>query len=682
MDFKVLKEAVREQFSLMSSSKRLFVTNATKDELWETYLKSFPEGTNPIYKERREHDCQCCKQFIRACGNVVSIDKDLNLQSIWDIEIGDYYQEVADALSALVKSKVINQEFFHYEKNLGTDKNVQLIEEGIDEWEDKQTITWQHFHFKLPNKFVKNKDAMGTILGKASSNQQVFERGLKEITLEAIETVLDLIKQKSIYRGEEFKSAVESFFIQKMEYIEVIGSTRRNLYCWKKADNPPNNAPIRNTVIGTLLCDISDEVSLDAAVGKYEAKVAPTNYKRPTALITKGMIAKAHKKVVELGIADCLERRYSVTEDVTINNVLFADRSVKKVMNVFDELQKKTSDVPKNLDKVVAVDIKTFIDDILPRVSTIELLFENKHTNNLMSLISPINFINVNAKNLFKWDNNFSWGYNGNVTDSMKQRVKKAGGNVEGVLRFSIQWNDGDNNQNDFDAHCIEPNGHRIYYRNKHSLHSGGRLDVDIISPGRKVAVENITWAIKRNMLPGTYQFLVHNYNHSGGKTGFSAEIEYDGKIYSYEYGKELRQDQKVLVAELDFSIEKGIKFIKSLPSTHATKEVWNINTEKFQNVSMVMNSPNHWDGNKTGNKHYFFILEGCRNTEQTRGFYNEFLKDDLREHRKVFEVLGDQMKVEQSNNQLSGLGFSSTQKNQIVCRLTGTFNRIIKIDF
>ena len=34
----------------------LFETDADKDRLWDIYLNSFPDGTNPIYKVRREYE--------------------------------------------------------------------------------------------------------------------------------------------------------------------------------------------------------------------------------------------------------------------------------------------------------------------------------------------------------------------------------------------------------------------------------------------------------------------------------------------------------------------------------------------------------------------------------------------------------------------------------------------------
>ncbi|MCK5021461.1 MAG: hypothetical protein KAS32_30900, partial [Candidatus Peribacteraceae bacterium] len=166
------------------------------------------------------------------------------------------------------------------------------------------------------------------------------------------------------------------------------------------------------------------------------------------------------------------------------------------------------------------------------------------------------------------------------------------------------------------------------------------------------------------------------------GKTGFTAEIEYEGKIHSYAYDKELRNNEKVQVALLEFSKEYGIKFRKSLSSSSMSKDIWNLKTCQFHRVSTVMNSPNHWDGEETGNKHTFFILEDCLNPEKARGFFNEFLDERLRDHRKVFEVLGSRMRAEYSGSQISGLGFSSTKRNQVVCKVAGAFSRIIKINF
>ena len=63
-DFKPFSKAVHQQFTTMSKHE-LFTVDISGDDLFAAYLAAFPEGTNPIYRERTEHDCSCWKIFIR-----------------------------------------------------------------------------------------------------------------------------------------------------------------------------------------------------------------------------------------------------------------------------------------------------------------------------------------------------------------------------------------------------------------------------------------------------------------------------------------------------------------------------------------------------------------------------------------------------------------------------------------
>ena len=53
MEFNVFKSAVASQFAKLQQQK-LFRVDISKYQLWEAYLSSFPEGTNLVYRERRE----------------------------------------------------------------------------------------------------------------------------------------------------------------------------------------------------------------------------------------------------------------------------------------------------------------------------------------------------------------------------------------------------------------------------------------------------------------------------------------------------------------------------------------------------------------------------------------------------------------------------------------------------
>ena len=666
------KDAVNDQFNRMISLEtELFYINVERDELFELYLNSFPEGTNPMYRERTIHDCNSCKKFIRDAGHIVAI-VDNQIVSIWDVLIGGFEQVVANALSEKVKSRNIVGVYRHREKTLGSKSHQETLESG-------RIKTYDHFHYVLPPRFVS--DNIATERSNLLANKEVLERSLKEISLEAGEVVLELIEENQLYRGQEFITHVQKFVEVKTEY-DRISKIVRNQFLWMKSVELKALGRFKNTVIGTLLHDISSGTPIEVAVKKYESKVAPTNYKRPTALVSQRMIDRAEEKLTDLGAGKSVARRFAVAKDLTVNNVLFADKPIKKKMKkakkkgVFAILEPTKFEVDS--DKMQSMLIDEFVSTILPHAESIEVMVENKHTNNLMSLISPFY---AKSPRLFKWHNPFCWSYNGEVTDSIRERVKKAGGNVEAFLRFSLSWDYYD----DLDIHVKEPNGNEIYYGATRSNYSSGFLDVDMnIHPNHSLEpVENIAWADGSHIQEGRYSVFVENYTKRNmSASGFEVQMEIDGQTSLFSYGKSLRNKEQVQVIEFNYSHTKGIDIIETLPSSTASKEVWGIETQKWTKVNMMMLSPNFWNGEKTGNKHWFFILDNCLNPDKARGFYNEFLMSELTEHRKVFEVLSSKMKTPHSDKQLSGVGFSSTQENHILCKVSGKFDRIIKVIF
>jgi hypothetical protein len=671
-NFKAFKTVIAAQFERMQKHP-LFRVTVEKDDLWAMYLTSFPAGSNPIYRKRAEHDCSCCKHFIRNMGDVVAVI-DGRVVNLWDVKLPNEpaYQVVADALSELIQPLAIRDKFLNYERSAGTDKNFEQLAGEIK--------TWDHFFVNIDKQFVLKKADIPTALAEPRESKNVLLRSLTEITDEAIDTALELIAQDSLYRGAEHKFAIESFRTLKCAFNRLKTDADRDVFAWINSATVGSVARIRNTVIGTLLVDISGDVDLDIAVKAFESKVAPANYKRPTALVTKAMVESAKRTVEELGLTSALKRRYATIHDITVNNIVFANRNARRAIDgdVFSELT-TASTKPKNLDKIEEVGIDKFLADILPGAESIEIMVENRHASNFVSLIAPDD---PTASEMFKWSNRFSWSYNGEMADSIRERVKAAGGSVVGDLCCRLAWEYTD----DLDFHMHEPGGSHISFSQYRRALSpcGGMLDLDANGADgqRDDPAENIFYTDRKRMREGEYVLSVHNYNRRSSGKGFAVEIEFDGQVHQIAYDRVLRTGEHVAVAKIRYSHKGGFEIIESLPSSQISREVWGLSTQAFHPVNVLMLSPNYWDDRSVGNKHYFFMIDGCRNSGTARGFFNEFLKADLDKHRKVLEMVGSKVKVEGSDEQLSGMGFSSTMRNSVVCRVKGNFTRTIKITF
>lgn len=656
--FNQLKVAVQANFNTMATGD-LFYVAIDREKIWNTYLDAFPDD------ERQSHNCNCCKSFLRQWSGIVSISSDGARSTIWDnIEVEGYTAAVK-ALSNYIHSLPITDVFLNEFANCGTDKNFDSVKQ----------VTWEHFNIVLPQRFV-NRSNIDTVRGEKRTDKETLKRAIAEIPAEATETVLELIDQGSLYRGSEFQPNLKKF---RNLQTSLKDAADDDFWAFS-VTTPQTVSRIRNTSIGTLLVNLSENMDLDTAVAKFEQVVAPTNYKRPSALVTPKMVEQAKVKLDEMGLTASLDRRFANEADLSAQDILYVDKS-SKITDVFGEISKDAQVNPRTFSKTEEVSINDFIEKIIPNSTSIEVLLENRHLPNMVSLLTAVN---KESKSLFKWDNLFSWSYTGGITDSIKERVKAAGGNVEGVLRVSLSWF----NFDDLDLHVIEPretytrSGIEIYYGSPRSSTSGF-LDVDMnAGSGRtREAVENIAWTDESKMLEGTYQVYVKSYSKREHiDQGFNIQIEYKGEMFEFS-GKTPLNGQSDLVVKFKYSKTGGIVFENNVSSTVSSKDKWGLKTNSFQKVKSIMLSPNYWE-KATGNKHFLFFLENAVNDEQPRGFFNEFLKDEFTENRKVFEVLGSKLKVEPTENQLSGVGFSETNRNNIIVKVTGKFTRTLKITF
>jgi hypothetical protein len=703
MEFKQFSNLVSNQFqNMQKTDNKLFRSSVTGDKLWDIYIKSFKPKDNPIFRDPNSssHNDNLDNKFITRYGNVVTI-VDNKIVTMWDLNLDldcEYYLS-AKAMSDYLKSQPIEDVFYEtfnelnslpYEKcnksqptyKLGIEKNYKIYtqEEAKKFGVVTPGTTYEFYHFNaiLDNTFVDTTGkSAASIIGEFRDAKNVFKRGLDEISEDTLKLVIDLINQNSLLDGTSHLKKVETFLNKKSEYNKL-SSIEKDNWCWVNSYRLPF-AKFKNELIGVLCSELSEGKELNEACLSWNKRVDPANYMKASAPITKRQIEEAKKFVEENNYGSSFNRRFATLKDINVEEILHSNvgNNTIKTASIFDSVKPATSTQHKRseFDKVEEVTIDKFMSNILPTCTSIEVLVENSMDGNFVALTTSND---KQSKPLFKWNNNFSWTFNGNLAgkSQIKENVKAVGGKITGILRCSLQWNDDETKGIiDFDLHCKTPFT-EIYFSNRNDSVSKGWLDVDMVNPPG-VGIENITW--QNTLKDGVYKFFVRNYSGHTNHKGFKAEIEFNGNVFNYHYSQAYKGDMNVATV----TVKNGVMTIKHhLPESSSNKTIWNLETNQFHRVNLVCTSPNHWGDNNIGNKHYLFMLDNCKSDIPLRSFHNENLTSDLLQHRKVMEVLGNTTMLEPATEQLCGLGFNSTVKDELILKLNGSHKRTIKVKF
>jgi hypothetical protein len=732
MLFEEFASLIKEQFALMCKNGKLFVSSVSGDTLWDLYLNSFAPQDNPIFRDPNSssNNCNRDKHFIKTYGNIVAVDDDNNIVTMFDINVEDssYYNSV-NAVNNALKTASITSVFAIEYNNLVKQpyekikKNAEIYQLGYKSTNKQYTpeevakygvvttdkvYTFHHFYVDLPKQYVlTGSESIGTYLSKRNSTHQVFVKGLS-IPLETLQVVSELMAQGSLLRADLYKYKVDEFINIKQEYDKLPGSTlTKDNWTWKRFSDIPF-AGFANELVGTTCLDLAQGKDINVVQGEFNFRVDPANYSKAKAAITERQKQDAANWIEENGYTASFQRRFATLEDAlngSINEVSHINISKKKApaSNLFANVKTVNSGTlsrhkKAEFDAIETVDIQTFINSILPNSKSIAVFLENGFGNNLVTLTTAID---PTCKNPFKWnDNMFSWTYNGNLAgkSNLTQAVISKGGRVDGVFRFTHSWNELEPNDSLMDLHVFMPgnsgptskfcdtygtSGNRVGWNRRNDPTSGGVQDVDYTSaaPAGYIPVENITFPSMNKLKDGKYRCMIHNWNkrHSWGRG--KAEIAFNGELYEYIYPatghKEWVDVATVTLSDGQWSIDHHLEPVGATSNT-----MWGLDSNQFHKVNLISLSPNYWGDNKIGNKHYFFFLEGCHSDSPMRSFHIENLNGELLAHRKVLEIYGMTDKLEPTTKQLAGLGFTDDSKETLIVKVEGSFKRTVRVKF
>ena len=483
-------------------------------------------------------------------------------------------------------------------------------------------------------------------------------------------TIIDLIKENNLYRGQEFLSNLQKWVKLKKEYDKNPSEE----YLWFKAIQHGRSIGYRSTVIGTLISDLYEGVELEKAIHSYESKVAPHNYKRPKSIVTTKMVEEAKETLKKLGFLDSIYRRPAKLTDIPSDKILFTSQE-QKAFNVFDDMTKdsKASTKKSKVEDAKEMSIHELLNE-LKDLQKLELLPTHSLQANQIVLTEALN---QDAPSPFLWSNKLSWAYiNSDTADAVTMRVKNAGGNVDGDVRVSLSWD----NKDDLDLAVYKGNDEYdcIYYGRRREL--GGELDVDANAHSIvDEPVENIFWKSINNLANGKYTVKVNNFNkRTNENQGFTLQFATTEGIQTFTYPDNDVNHKPFLVFEKENHKVKLIQISEKLQCQSNT-----VSGDKFIEVKNVIMSPNTWE-QEVGNKHFILLTDDVEVNEPVRGFFNEQLNSKLSPHRKVTEILGSKLKIQASDFEptdvAKGYGFSETMDANLILRLTYSNGRKVLV--
>lgn len=645
----------------IGSGEKLFKTNAVN--LFEAYLDNLPA------EARQHYNCNACRHFIERFGNLVFIDEKGNIKSaMWDENIVPvFFKDAVSAMQGLVEAARVTGVFLSEEKRLGIPK----------------TGEWKHLAVEIPREmqFRSRLQSSGQAMSEKREEYGMLSRALANYSLDVVDQALALIQTETLYRSDK----VEGIAKWLKNVIEKRNATKNsrskeNIVWLEVANAPTGFTHINSSMIGTLLEDIASGMSARLVSARFAEKMNPANYMRSQSAPSANAILEAEKTVEKLGIANSLQRRFAKIEEVP--TFLWKDTGAtkpateKKAGGVFGSITPKEKlDNPSNVMALPSTVMTwdKFQRTVLPTADSLEVLTDN--TNRFMALVTAVD---QSSENILQWDNTFSWYYHGGVDAEVKRRVENAGGRYENnEIRVSLIW-DG---YTDLDLHAITPRREHIFYGHPRGV-CGGWLDIDMNGGSHRNAspVENIRW---ERASEGHYQFYVHNFVERGkGTTPFKLELEINGQVYSYNG---VAGGGKWESIRFTFDYVKGQQPV--INGFTESGEAWNVPANSFVKVNGITNSPNLWNEQEVSHAgtHVFFLLDGVKDSSEGkgRGFFNEMLKPELRQIRKVLEAYTGNTPIEEADEATAcGVGYSKDNEWGLTLRVTSNgSSRIIKID-
>jgi hypothetical protein len=267
------------------------------EELFLHYLASIDSN------RRKHYECHSCKRFFEKYGSVVMINDDGSVKTLlWEPDrVPEFFQDSLAAMRRATLAHQISGVFLNSDKVWGT----------------PQTGVWTHLSGTPDGSLrfghaLKNCDQM---MAEKREDFGTLKHGLHDYPLPIVEQAVTILKADTLSRSEKAIGVAEWLFDLHTRLEGAKGNRRDNIIWLAVATAPPGFCHIRSTMISTLLDDLKSGISVETIRRKWQEKMHPLQYQRPTK-ISDGAIKQAEEAIQKLGATGALKRRFAKMEDV------------------------------------------------------------------------------------------------------------------------------------------------------------------------------------------------------------------------------------------------------------------------------------------------------------------------------------------------------------------------------
>jgi hypothetical protein len=428
-EFELLRASMQQHFShVTTGGVPLFSTRTTN--LFQVWLDAMPPEL------RQFKTCANCRKFIDAYGGLVSVNTEGQTSPLlWNPNlVPEIYVEAVQQLASIVAQAPIDSVFVSDQAT----------------WGVPTTGHWRHLFVTPGSNLLFKPSQIKTIYQVLAEKQQDYEiltRGLAEFPLSIVRDAHSLLTTEALYRSEKCIGVAKWLLdLHEQRQASPNQRIRENLIWLAVATAPPGFCHIRSSMIGTLLEDIQAGLPFTQIKSKFDAKMDPLQYQRPTALPSDGNIAQAEKIFEQLKTAGSLERRFARLTDLQalwLPKASAAEPSGAK-QGIFGHLrQPQTAAAGQIAVPPIPMTWEKFSRTVLPTAETIEYFVPTSN----QAYMGMVTAQNPEAPPIIQWDfedsrNPVTWYFYANPSTPAQWNLKAGAYQpVTAVVLQPSMWN-------------------------------------------------------------------------------------------------------------------------------------------------------------------------------------------------------------------------------------------------